>query len=306
MRKRIYKLILLIMGVFVYTSCVDDYTDANPPHLLDAPTFRVSATGAQVLSTVPVNQFQNGYELLLTYDEPVEVTVSVIDAPGKIGDVTATASVPDFATTELDEASVNAAQGKTSGEFKFTIIPNSDIEDRVDLTFNVVITVSDMQKDEKGEASPLTTTMTIPVTLVACLTEGLAGDYIVTDASGNLDGGTAYTLDDIEADAGVSEIPVTITEVRPGRFTIDEVTGGVWPVYYSGRANPALDVDFCGTDINGHPGAVTAGAGPFRTFTIDGTDNGDGTITISWSYVRDDAPTPANPAMGTYTLTKVE
>jgi hypothetical protein len=137
--------------------------------------------------------------------------------------------------------------------------------------------------------------------------------YVVTAASGNLDGGGAYTLEDLEADFGEA-IHVEITEDSPGRFTMDEVTGGVWPTYYSGRANPALGIELCGTTIGGIEGEVTAGAGTAnaRTFTIDGTDNGDGTITITWSYKRNDQTqdgepdtTPANPAMGTYTLTEV-
>ena len=84
----------------------------------------------------------------------------------------------------------------------------------------------------------------------------------------------------------------------------NEITGGVWPAFYSGRANPALQVDLCGTTISGREGAVTAGAGSAtaRIFTIAGTQNGDGTITINWSYARVTGVTPANPAKGTYTL----
>ena len=132
------------------------------------------------------------------------------------------------------------------------------------------------------------------------------GTYTVTEASGNIDGGAAFTLDDLKADGGVDEILVEVTKDRPGLYTINEVTGGCWPIYYSGRAVPELQVDVCGSTIQGHEGAVTAGAapGPLRKFTIDGTISG-GTVSITWSYERVDAASPADPAKGTYTMVKL-
>jgi len=303
-------LIILLLFLSV-TSCVDDYTDANPPTKLDAPTLRISASGSnQKIETVPVNAYQNTYIAYQTYDGPVEYTVSVIDAPGKVGAVTVEGSVPDFGTVTLDDASVNALMGQEAGSFKFTYTPNPSLTDGADRALNLVVNVSDSQLGQDGESAPKTTTLTLPTTLAKCIDEQLEeGLYVVTEASGNLDGNVPYTLDDLKTDAGVDEILVEVTIDRPGLYTIDEVTGGVWPVYYSGRANPALKVDFCGTTLNGHEGELTAGSagGPLRTFTIDGTVNGDGTIDIVWSYERTDgAPTPVDPAKGTYTIMKLE
>lgn len=238
----------------------------------------------------------------------MEFTVSVIDAPGRVATVSVVPSVPDFGTVSLDDASVSSVIGQEQGDFKFTFTPNAALPDKADRSLNLVITVSDSQLNQNGEAGPKTTTLTVATTLGNCLSEGLQeGTYAVTAASGNLDGGAAYTLDDLKADGGVDEILVTISEDRPGRYVIDEVTGGCWPVYYGGRANPALMVDLCDSSIQGNEGEVTAGsgAGPLRKFTIDGTLNGDGTVNITWSYERTDAPTPADPAKGTYTLTKL-
>lgn len=305
-----YYLIILLLFVSI-TSCVDDYTDANPPHQLDAPTLRISAVGShQKIETVPVNPYQNTYIAYQTYDGPVEYTVSVIDAPGKVGAVSVVGSVPDFGTVTLDDASVNALIGQEIGSFKFTYTPNPALPDQSDRALNLVIEVSDSQLSQDGEAAPKTTTLTLPTTLVKCIDEQLEeGLYVVTEASGNLDGNIPYTLDDLKTDAGVDEILVEITMDRPGLYTIDEVSGGVWPVYYSGRANPALKVDFCGTTLSGHEGELTAGSppGPLRTFTVDGVLNGDGTIDIIWSYERTDGvATPEDPAKGTYTITKLE
>lgn len=288
-------------------SCVDDYTDANPKPRLDAPNFRVSATGSnQKIVETPVNRFQTTSTAYVEYGGPVEFTVSVIDAPGKVAAVSVTPSVPDFGTVTLNDASVSALTGKEQGEFKFTFTPSATLPDEADRPLNLVITVSDGQQDEEGEANPKVTSLTLPVNIVSCVSEGIvAGTYTVTSASGNLDGGAAYTLDDIEADAG-GDISIVITKDFPGRYTINEVTGGIWPTYYGGRARPTLKVDLCGSSIVGHPGAVSAGAapGPVRTFDISGTLNGDGSITITWSYFRANGPTPANPAKGTFTMAR--
>lgn len=290
----------MILGLLA--SCVDDYTDANPPRKLDAPTLRLSATGDVKLATVPVNAYQYTYEAYVTYS-PVEFTVSIIDAPGKIGSVSVTNSVPGFGDVTINEASVNAIKGATTGSFKFTFTPNPELEDESDRSVNLTVVVTDSQLDEKGEAAPKSTTMVIPTKMQACVSEGIAGVYQVTAADFNFDGGALGTLDDLETD-NEGPIFVELTQDLPGRFSIDEVTGGVWPVYYPGRANPVVEIDYCDPDLAGHPGGLTVGG--LRTFAVEGMVNGDGTIEISWSYVRVDGNTPANPAKGTYTLTPVE
>lgn len=299
----------LLLGAM---SCVDDYTDANPPGQLDAPTLRLSASGSnQKVETVPVNAYQNTYVAYQTYDGGgIEYTVSVIDAPGRVGAVSVASSAPENGTLTLDDASVSALIGQETGSFKFTFTPSTTLPDLSDRVLNLIITVTDSQVSQDGEAAPKTTTLTLPTNLVKCIGEQLEeGLYVVTVANANLDGGVAITLDDIKADGGVEEILVEVSMDRPGLYTIDEVTGGVWPVYYPGRVNPALKVDLCGTTISGHEGELTAGSlpGPLRTFTIDGTLNGDGTVNITWSYERSDGvATPPDPAKGTYTMAKLE
>ena len=299
----------MILMVCSIISCVDDYTDANPPAQWDAPTLRISATGSnQLIIRTPANPYQNNYSAYLKYGEPIEFTASVIDAPGKVASVTATVSVPDFGSITLDNASVAALVGKEKGEFKFTLTPSASLPDQSDRVLNIVVTVTDSQLNETGESNAKTTTLTIPSNLVSCVSQELEeGLYKVTAASGNIDGGGTYTLDDLKTDGDVDEIVVSISKDRPGLYTINEVTGGCWPVYYSGRANPELKVDFCNPTIAGHEGFVTTGAasGPLRKFTIAGIKNADGTIDVTWSYERLDAATPANPAKGTYTLTKL-
>lgn len=303
------KVLLYILGLLLTVSCVDDYTDANPAHLLDAPFLRVSGNGSnQIVQTVPVNAYQNNYRAYAQYGGAVEFTVSVVDAPGRVASVSVVPSVPDFGTVALNESTVSSLVGQEKGEFKFTFTPNPALPDASDRSMNLVISVSDSQLNEVGESAAKTTILTLPTNLVSCLSTGIEdGTYVVTEASGNLDGGDPFTLDDLLTDAGVDAITVSLEQARPGLYTMDEVTGGVWPVYYSGRANPALKVDLCGNTILGHEGDVTAGSepGPLRKFDIAGTVNENGTITITWSYERLDAGTPDSPASGTYTLSKL-
>jgi hypothetical protein len=305
MKMKIY--LLLAIAALAY-ACVDDYTESNPSYRLDAPAVRINSSDAnQTVVTVPANQYQNNYQAFVKYGTPVTYTVSVVDAPGKAGAVTVTPSVPEFGSVTIDEASVAALQGQESGEFRFTFTPNPDLTPDEERSLNVVVTVSDTQLNKDGEAAPKTTTLTIPLTLVGgpCFSSGIAaGSYRVISASGNLDGGDTFTLDTLKKYYGTANVLVNIEQVHPGLYTIDEVTGGVWPLFYSGRANPALDVDLCDNVISGHEGSVSTGVGTAaqRNFTLNGTLNADGTITMTWSYEREDGNTPPDPAQGTYTL----
>lgn len=300
---------LLTSILLLAAGCVDDFTASNPKPQLDAPGIIASAPISDnlLVRAVATNPFQNKYEAYVTYGSEAQLTISVLDAPGKVASVSVEPSIPEFGTVKLDDASVATIKGKEKGEFKFTFTPSTTLANTADRSLNLVVTVTDAQLDTKsGESSPLSTTLTIATTLAkgsGCLAQGIeAMTYRVTAASGNLDGAVPYTIEDLEADNGGPAL-VTVTKVRPGRYTFNEITGGIWPVYYSGRANPALDVDLCGTTIIGHEGAVTAGG--IRKFTISGTLNSDGTITINWSYVRISGATPADPAKGTYTLSKL-
>ncbi|MEO5976475.1 MAG: hypothetical protein ABIS36_12055 [Chryseolinea sp.] len=289
-------------------SCVDDYTDSNPPHQLDAPFLRISSDGNnQQLVSVPVNAYQNTYRSYAQYGGPVQFTVSVVDAPGLVGTVSVVPSVPDFGTVTLDDASVTALAGKDKGDFRFTFTSNPAIPDQSDRSMNLVITVSDSQLNHSGEPDVMTTIITVPTILVACVSDAVKdGVYVVTAASGNLDGGDPYTLDDLKTDGEVDEITVELATERPGLVTIDDATAGVWPVYYSGRLTPVIKLDVCGQTIKGHEGETSVGEdpGPVRDFTVDAVLNADGTITVTWSYARINGTTPDTPAKGTYTLSK--
>jgi hypothetical protein len=330
MKKVIYTLLTVGM-LFVAGACVDDYTDSNPPHLLDAPTLRLSGEGSSnlIFSTLDgSNPYQKTYAAVVSQSGPSEFTVTVLDAPGKIGDISGSLSVPDFGEVVIDQASANALKGKETGTFKFTFEPSDFGPNYDDGSANIVITVSDTQIDHKGEEASLSTSLTIPITLRRCLSTGLAtGRYNVIEASGVLDDGTSYDLDDINAAwedmGGTPPFGVTIARPAPGRYTFNDITGGVWRALYfdfdaevEGRNRPAVGLDLCGNSLSTHDELTTIQGtepeegedDPFdrasdRKFFADLTVNDDGTIDVEWWYevVGEEDPSES-PAHGTYKL----
>jgi hypothetical protein len=282
------------LALLVAAACVDEFDSYNPPRALDAPVIFVAGTGNQVLVETTTNRYLKNLTGYVAYGGPVQYSVTVLRASGKVGSVSVTPSVPDFGTVTLNESSVNSLIGEESGEFMFTFTPNPALPNEEDRSFNLVVSVADAQTTSK------VSTITIPTSIVSCVGEAVqAGTYTVTAASGNLDGGVLYDLASLETDNG-GPVQVSIASVFPGRYSINEVTGGIWPLYYPARANPEVTFNLCGNTIEGKDTVV----GEIREFTVDGTLNGDGTITITWSYVRLIGTTPANPAKGSFTLTK--
>jgi len=308
MKRRIFYIagVALAMGACT----LPDVKTINPPALLDAPAFNITPTPSTTNGMAGGKTGYNGNTIgisYLAYGSSTDFAIDVVDAPGKVSDVTSSISVPEYGTVAVDASSLASLKGQTTGSTKVTVVAEADPDGKgLDRSCNLVFNVSDSQKDTESAGNPKTASITWPSVLVRCAWDGLpVGDYQVTAASGNFDGGTAYDLSTIETDNG-GPIYVTIAMTRPGLYTMNEVTGGIWPIYYSTRANPALSVDGCPTQIYGHVGSVTTGAGTTstRVFTLNGTVNNDGTITMTWSYTRTQG-TPASPAQGTYTLTKI-
>jgi len=307
MKNRLLQIITLALLGGACT--LPDVKKFNPPSLLDGPAYNITPTGDnQGMANGKVGYNGNAIGIsYLAYGSSTDFVIDVVDAPGKVSDVTSSISVPDYATVTVDATSLATLKGQTTGTTKVTVVTEADPDGKgLDRSCNLVFNVSDSQKDTEANGNPKTATTTWPTVLVKCAYGDLeAGTYQVTAAAGNLDGGTAYDLTTIEADNG-GHIYVVVTRTRPGLYVLNEVTGGIWPIYYSTRANPALSVDVCPSVISGRLGAVTTGAGTTstRVFTLNGTVNSTTSISMTWSYTRTQG-TPASPAQGTYTLTKI-
>lgn len=299
MKKKLFYILICFLGL---ASCsLPDYKDINPKPLKDSPAYNVTPAGSSQSTLLGTTY--------LLYGQSADFNIDVTDAPGKIADVSGVLSVPSYGTATTESSSLGALKGAEKGSTKITLKAMDTPVDGLDRSFNFDISVSDGQLDEKGLPAGKITKVTRKVVLTGpCLTSSIvAGTYKVTSATGILDFGTPYTLASLEAAKGGS-ITVVVSLTRPGLYSFNEITGGIWPLYYSGRANPALSIDLCGTTISGNAKLTTTGAGTTaqRKFTINGALNGDGTITITWSYVRQTGgSTPVPAANGTYTLTKI-
>jgi len=294
MKKSIYA----YLGVLMVGACtLPDAKEVNPARLKDAPAYSVSAVGAGTAGKVTT----------ILFGQTTEFDITVVDAPGKIADVTSSISVPDYATSATDGNSLASLVGQETGTAKVILQPMATPADKKDRSFNFVINVMDSQVDIKtGVPAAKTTSITQSIILTAgpCVSDGIkAGNYSIISASGVLDGGGGtYNLDSLIVWNGLYGPPtVAITSTRSGLFTFSDITAQLWPIYY-GRASPNASVDLCGTVVTGHTGSLTFSS---RLFTVNGTLNSDGTITITWSYVKTSGTTPNPSANGTYTLKKI-
>lgn len=137
MKKIIPTLLLLLCSVF--TACVDDYQDANPPRPLDGPAlFSLNASAGSV---------QAGGMLSLT--------ANVVDAPGTIASVSATA-VDDGGDPAGSFTVVNAQQGQTDGLVELRYEAPANFIGRVTIT----VAVTDAQTPPKTSA-PATLTVLV-------------------------------------------------------------------------------------------------------------------------------------------------
>lgn len=309
------KLLHLVTLALLGSACtLPDVKTLNPPHLLDGPAFNITPSGSGQATANGAKGY-NGNTLgitYLTFGSTTDFAVDVVDCPGKVSDLSASLSSFYAQSVTVDAASLASLKGQATGSSKVTVVAANDPDGTGgEWPSNLAISVTDSQKDPEASGSPITATVQWPIALVKCLSTGITtGTYQVTAASGVLDSGspyfgTAYTLADIESDNG-GPVYVTITAPRPGRYTFDEVTGGIWPIYFSGRARPTLGVNLCDQTVSDNGTFNIAGSGSTaRRFTLSGTLNNDGTITMTWSYIRIAGGTPTSPANGTYTLTKI-
>lgn len=115
---KLYSFLVSLVAIGCSLSCVDDYTDANPPRGLDAPWIMAMPNDTVFLG------------------ESVEFEVFVSDAPGLIDSVSFTLS-DTMGTFVLDEASVAAIIGSTAGSFKGTYTAPDYEDGDIEIRFTV-------------------------------------------------------------------------------------------------------------------------------------------------------------------------
>lgn len=207
MKNSISFLFILILGILV-NACVDDYQDANPPRLLDAPAVS-SVTAA---------------DDLIFDGQSTQITIVVVDCPAGIDSVAyqiADENGDPIGTLTIDN--LNEIKGQTKGDIVATYTSVAQTAAEVTLTF----TVYDLQEREGEEIRKSSVPQSAIVTVV-CASD-LAGTYDAVSGGTSTDGGAAVN----PAEDVVSVITLTATET-PGEYAIDKSTGKVFDAWYLG------------------------------------------------------------------------
>ncbi|MEQ9468445.1 MAG: hypothetical protein RLN88_13615 [Ekhidna sp.] len=122
--------LLFLVAAIALVSCVDDFSDANPPSFLDSP-----AVSALSIS-----------DTIVAGGNSTTVTVAVSDAPAGLDSV-AVSAVDDASESVGGTFSLGDYEGLTSGSFDITYTLPDTVSGEV--TINVV--VYDGQTDENGD-----------------------------------------------------------------------------------------------------------------------------------------------------------
>ena len=132
-----FKYIILGLTACAFSACVDDYEDANPPRLLDAPA--VSST-------------QSEDEIDVTGGEEVTFTIVITDAPAGLASVSVTSKEDETKFTSNIMSLVGAESGTLTVDYT---VPYTNIG-----KFDVNVGILDSQTDDKGEDVSKTSTVT--------------------------------------------------------------------------------------------------------------------------------------------------
>lgn len=131
--------LLSLFCAWLLVACVDDYQDANPARQLDGPAiFSVNAAAKSVVA-----------------GGTVSLTANVVDAPGGIASVAASAVDEDG-----DEAGSFTVTNSRSGETKGLVELLYQAPDGYVGEITITVTVTDAQSPPKKSA-PVTTTIEV-------------------------------------------------------------------------------------------------------------------------------------------------
>jgi hypothetical protein len=284
--KILFKITALCL-LFAVTSCVDDYTDANPPAKKDGPELYVNkpATGA-ITST----RVDNSVITYITKGVDITFTGLVPDAPGLLDSVSVILSdtVGLVSVTGFD-----AIKGDEEGEFSIVYTPEPD--DGASTFDDNIVSISATVTDAQG----LTTAPQVTrVRAVACLpsinlqgfwrasSDGVTSDPFAdgsVGAGGDFVGLETLVQLQIRATGGNATVGTNALTEQAGTLFITDASFGLWGA--QGYTAPVGRLSFCGTDITGYVGLNAAGTAfsSQGNHAITGQINNDGTITLNYS-----------------------
>ena len=200
-------IVFIFLGILLLViSCVDDYKDANPPRLMDAPAVS-SVTAAD--------------DLILD-GESTQITIVVVDCPAgidSIGYLIEDENGDPIGSVSIDN--LDEMKGKTKGDILATYTSERQVATAVTLTF----TVYDLQYQLDEEVRKSSVPQSADVEVV-CASD-LAGTYDAVTSGTSTDGGANNNpATDIQA-----VVTITATDT-PGEYIIDKSTGKVFDAWY--------------------------------------------------------------------------
>lgn len=200
MKKLIY--IPILAGLILLTySCVEDYQDANPPRLLDAPA----------VNSITIS------DDLIEDGTSTEITVNVVDAPAGVD------SVGVSAVDENDDpAGSYTIDSNYSGITKGEITISYEAPEQFAGVVTITVAVYDKQFDEKGEvvrknSVPKSVEVTVFCEPPLVGTYTVVGHFLVDD----------FSTPDVTMDQNVISVDCAYT------YRIEDISGGLYTTSYA-------------------------------------------------------------------------
>lgn len=194
MKNNLYILLLTVLVM----ACVDDFQDANPPRLLDAPAvFEVSSS-----------------KTLLSGGESTTITISVSDAPAGVDSV-AVEDTDDLGIAVGGTTVLVSGQGSTKGE----VIAEYTAPMGFSGAVNLAVSVFDAQVDDKGDdAKKSSVAQDIEVSIVC---GSLSGAYAVvgTILVDDFGSGPYNYTDNLSLEKCETENSYAISDISGGLYT---------------------------------------------------------------------------------------
>lgn len=202
MMKRYMKYLNAIwLSGILLVSCVDDYTDANLPRLLDAPA----------VSSVAIadDEIRDGTS--------TQITVVVVDAPAGLDSVAVTAL--DENEDEVGEYSIETAyEGMTAGDIEITYTAPEQTTGLITIT----VTVFDRQVRPNGDVVQKSSVPKSVGLQVFC-EPPLVGTYTVLGE---------FLVDDFNSPDVVTDQVVTTVDCA-WAYAVEDLTGGLYTTTYA-------------------------------------------------------------------------
>ncbi len=252
-------LLLFTLSIVIFWGCVDDYQEANPATLLDAPAVhRLSLSDS-----------------LITDTETTTLSIFVVDAPAGLDSVGVNDVTPDGDPVGGTFSITSNFAGLTEGTVDVTYQPAANYSGVVVLQAQVF----DGQVDEDGESAAKSSVLQTIELDVICGT--IAGEYNVNGEIIRDDFGSGpYSGEDI-----LSLVDCTVTTA----YAVTDITGGLYTgsyadAYGTDAAGAVLNIDFTTGEVTWSGVSDQFGGEIIQdpTQPASNYDSGSGEITVYW------------------------